>query len=839
MEERYGGGGEGGKPIVERLRGPRGIPHSPAAPLFSKPLDAPLPALHPPAMPRWPLRPRQPFSGLALAALLGIGFAEYLPIPVWPALSLAFLTGALVFWRPHTLLAWLFTAASFYTLHDLQHHHSEARLLADELGPNPQVATATGLVWSEPLEAKTPTRTSTGSFTLKAESLAVAGRTRPCDALVQVRWNGATPQYGDRVRILGSLQPLPPARNEGQFDYSAWQHRHGIYSELRAGYEVDCEILSHGHGPWTQTLAFAARHWVATRLEIDLRDSPDVYPLIESMILGLQGDTPEDVKELFQHTGTMHLFAVSGLNVAMLAAIAWWVLKPLRVRRRTAILIIIPLLAFYALITGLSASCLRACIMGGLVLAAYLFDRQPCPFNGIAAAAFAILAWDTNQLFSPGFQFSFVLVQVLLALGDPVGEKLAPLGQPDPFLPRPLRTHPQRAQALVCKWATMAVSVSTVSWVGSLVFTGWYFHLVSPVTVAANVLAVPISFVILILGVAALLLPPFTAVFNNANWACTKLLLFVVKIFAGVPCGYFYFSAPHLPTPEWEVAVLDVGSGGAAYVHASGADWMIDCAHGYEYDRVIRPFLRARGVNWLDGLILTHGDSQHIGGALPLLEEYHPALIIDSPLKDRSSSRRGLHSALEDRDTPKRILQRGDSLQLGPTLRADVLFPPAGLVRGAADDKAFVLRFDDGHTRVLLVSDSGFPTEQWLLENEPDLRAEVIVKGEHSKDLSGGPDFLRAVRPRLIVTASPDRYRPWDTRARWIRQVRATGIDVLPQEKSGEVRIRVGRDGFSATGFMDGQTVDSHQARPPLHRLERSRADVAEPPDPAGAAGSH
>src|SRR3954469_24667841 len=98
-------------------------------------------------MPRWPLRPRQPFSGLALSALIGIIGADLIPAPVWPALALTLLAGALAIWRKHTILAWLFTAASFYTLHDLRHHHSEAHLLANELGSNPCVATATGIVW--------------------------------------------------------------------------------------------------------------------------------------------------------------------------------------------------------------------------------------------------------------------------------------------------------------------------------------------------------------------------------------------------------------------------------------------------------------------------------------------------------------------------------------------------------------------------------------------------------------------------------------------------------------------------------------------------------------------
>ena len=68
-------------------------------------------------------------------------------------------------------------------------------------------------------------------------------------------------------------------------------------------------------------------------LDRDLGDAPEISALIASMVLGLQGETPADAKQMFQRTGTMHLFAVSGLNVAMLATIAWFLLKPLRIGR--------------------------------------------------------------------------------------------------------------------------------------------------------------------------------------------------------------------------------------------------------------------------------------------------------------------------------------------------------------------------------------------------------------------------------------------------------------------------------------------------------------------------
>jgi predicted membrane metal-binding protein len=89
-----------------------------------------------------------------------------------------------------------------------------------------------------------------------------------------------------------------------------------------------------------------------TQLTLDLEEAPEIAALISSMVLGARGETPEEMKDLFRRTGTLHLFAVSGLNVAMLGVIAWYVLRPFGIRRSRAVLIIIPIMWFYAVITG-------------------------------------------------------------------------------------------------------------------------------------------------------------------------------------------------------------------------------------------------------------------------------------------------------------------------------------------------------------------------------------------------------------------------------------------------------------------------------------------------------
>ena len=263
----------------------------------------------------------------------------------------------------------------------------------------------------------------------------------------------------------------------------------------------------------------------------------------------------------------------------------------------------------------------------------------------------------------------------------------------------------------------------------------------------------PIAFLVLALGVATLLVVPFwkagAAFINNANWLAAKLLLFVIKAFALLPGGHIYVEVPRLAAaPGCEFTVLDLRDGGAIHLRSGGSDWLLDCGSSFDYGRTVLPFLRSRGVNRLDGLLLTHGDTHHIGGALAALDDFHPRSVVDSPLQDRSPTRAQLHAELATRRLGKAICARGDFIRIAPQASLRVLFPPAGLKRSAADDKALVLQLESAGTRVLFMSDSGFNTEQWLLENEPDLRSDILVKGHHAKDLSGTLEFLARVQPQ-------------------------------------------------------------------------------------------
>jgi ComEC/Rec2-related protein len=756
------------------------------------------------------LRLRLPLLGLGSAAVVGIEIADAWCIPFEAFLIPGLLLFALCWTLPRTITCIALTVTIFAALHTVRHRENAGRALEAALADGPRVATAIGVVTTEPDPLPYFSKKRTGTFQMEVDRIELSESSIECDSKLAVTWSGPLPSYGDRIRIRGSLRPLEAPRNPGQFDYPDYLRRHGIFASIVSELPQDCAIEAHGAGNPLIALGLKSRQWMQGQLALDLEDSPDASNLIASMVLGLRGDTSEDVKDLFRRTGTLHLFAVSGLNVAMLGGLVWFVLKPFGMRRSRAVMIIIPAMVFYAIVTGLGASCVRAAVMASIVSLGESLERRPAVLNNLGFAALLILGWDTNELFSPGFRFSFVLVAVIVLFANSLQRRMEPLGQPDPFLPRPLWNLRQRWTAAGWRWLAGGIAVTVTAWLGSLPFTAGYFHLFSVSAIIANLLAVPLAFFVLTLGLLTLLTVPawkgLAVIFSNANWAFAKSLLFVVGLFARTPGGHHYVELPGLSKPaSVELTILDVGDGAAIHLRSHGVNWSIDAGSARQYERITLPYLRSRGVDRLDAFLLTHGDAQHVGGAKEMLDDFAPRLVLDSPLKDRSTTRRKFHAELITRMQGKAFLERGDVLVCGDaTVR--VLYPVAGMNRANADDKALVLRVECNGVRILLTSDSGFSTETWLVENEADLRADVLVKGHHSKDLSGTPEFLSRVSPQTVIVSSLRYGELPTTLDPWTAELEAGGVAVFRQDRCGAVSVKVRNRAVEVRGFLNGQS---------------------------------
>ncbi len=239
------------------------------------------------------------------------------------------------------------------------------------------------------------------------------------------------------------------------------------------------------------------------------------------------------------------------------------------------------------------------------------------------------------------------------------------------------------------------------------------------------------------------------------------------------------------------------------------ADWLFDCGSAGDYERVLRPYLHAAGVNRISGLLLTHGDSLHIGGAQRVLQDFRARVLIDNLLPDRSTIHRRLREILPLRGLNMHSLNAGETFGIDPNVTEKILFPSSDVAATNADDQAFVVQLSTKTAKILLMSDAGYLTEKSLIASGSDLRSDVLIKGQHHSGKSGSDVFLEAVQPRLIVASSRDFPQQERISDEWAERVRARGIKLFRQDETGAVVLEFAEREWQARAYLTGETFRS------------------------------
>ena len=724
---------------------------------------------------------RTPFLGLILGAVTGILLSDIsLFHPAWFA-SAFFLSLLGLVIRISPKCFWYTIIFGFATWHSCQIHQHPGRALAVYLKETPVPLRVIGIVSSEPRELEASlNRPYRSSFYLKTTHILSPEISIHTSFKLFVTWTGPPPAIGDQVQVFGLCENIPPPRNPGQFNQRRFLERHHIFSRLNVRYSNDARILAPGVAYPLLASSIRMRQRLERVLCLDLEDSPDISAIITGMLLGVTADLSLDQMDAFNRSGTIHLFSVSGLHVSILASIFVPVLSMFLHSRKYAVLIFLPILIYYAFITGLRPPVLRATAMTALVLVGYLLERPPVVFNSLAAAGFLILLADTNQIFLAGFQLSFTIVAAIILFVGPLtgwGKKFT---APDPFIPKKLLTFHQRfLQRWGEKFAGM-VAVSLTSWLGALPLTFQYFHLFNPVSILANLFVIPLAFLVVALGSMAILFsfihPLLVVLVNNSNWAVCHAIVLTVTLTTKIPGGSQYlYMGPARPTCK--LTIFDVQDGQAIAFQTPEKFWLLDAASTTHFNTSVRRYLQSQGINRLDGILLSHGDTHHIGGAVPAHQHFYPQTILDSLSSDRSPARKTLAPFT-------RSFTPGETVFLSPDIFLECFYPDVDNDQTLSDDDSLILLLQLPGFRILFTSDHGFHGFQFLWKTVP--RADMLVMNRCHDEYLPPTQLLNALGVRyLVLNDSPIAPVPATQIAEWAR----SGIQVFQQVRTGALTL--------------------------------------------------
>jgi competence protein ComEC len=248
--------------------------------------------------------------------------------------------------------------------------------------------------------------------------------------------------------------------------------------------------------------------------------------------------------------------------------------------------------------------------------------------------------------------------------------------------------------------------------------------------------------------------------------------------------------------PRLTVTFLDVGQGDAIVVQTpSGQVMAIDAGRstpeGDEGRTTVVPFLRAQGINRLHGMLLTHPDDDHTGGAASILEQIPvDRLFINGAPSDAPGYRRALETARR-RGAQIVTLARGQRLVFRDGVRAEVLNPPSDLLSDPSSDNenSLALRIVYGETEFLLTGDAGSEAEEAMLRSGADLRADVLKLGHHGSRTATSERFLEAVRPQAAIVSAGPRNVYGHPHAETMRRLETRGIPVFRTDRDGAVTV--------------------------------------------------
>ena len=604
--------------------------------------------------------------------------------------------------------------------------------------------------------------------------------------------------YGERIRLPVQLRRPRGLFNPGGLCLSRYLLSEGIYLEgrLKSGEEI--LRLGRVGGSRALNLLYDLRQKMLSQMEAHL--AVPYCGVLQGITLGDRASLNKDLREVFVRSGTFHILAISGLNVSMVAALLYFILRllrfPLRLRAGLTIIWVI----VYAALAGGNPSVVRAALMTSLFLGALILEREVDLTNTLALSALLILLWNPLHLLEAGFQLTF---------GATLGILLLMQAFPMASLPRPSR------------WLLSSLGVSVAATLATLPILAHHFHRASLIGIVANLPIVPLSGIITAIGLIYALLSLFLS--SGLDWLAQLLQILIALMarlahfFSCLPGASFQlygpslamillyygslFSAWHWKKARWtkvtllisllllssligakfylvhhrsdlRVTFLDVGQGDCALLELpAGRSMLIDGGGSRQGDfdvgeQVVRPYLLHRWVGKLDRIVLSHPHPDHLRGLMAVLRDFKVKEAWEGKGAPNLPLYLEFRKCLQEEGVLLRSYAAGKSLN-DPPLHVAVLHPSRpylkGSPRGSFSDEnnnSLVLRVSYGRIRFLFPGDIEAEAENRILARRAYPASEVIKVPHHGGRTSSSARFIRAVHPTYAV-ASAGAFNPF------------------------------------------------------------------------------
>jgi len=652
---------------------------------------------------------------------------------------------------------------------------------------------------------------------------------------------------GDRVAFAGNISEFYSQTVPGGYDEELYLTTKGYAYKI---YPDWMEYLGEDHSLSSEIAR--VRENVHQTLEHILPENES--GIMKAMLTGNREDIPEDIPEdgyrLYTEAGVVHVLCISGLHMSCLALyVSFFMEKVLkRSRRCSAVVTMLTALGFLAF-TGFTPSAVRAVTMICVVMTGRVLFRSHDRLNEIAIAALLILLIQPLYLFHAGFQLSFVTVLGLCIAAEEVGIE-------------------RKRNKTWKEWLKESLLFSLYASLFSFPVVAYHFHSVSLVGIFANLVIIPLSGLLLGLGILStvlgmiwmplgvfaaasvygilqifkitctlLLRLPFSYIltgqpsetvillsygllfcwmkFRNRTFGWKAAVCLSVMLFVGIYQNSLF-------RKETTIAFLDVGQGDCAVISTpEKKTYLIDGGgkFGKEFGEnvgkyTVVPYLEYLGADSLDGVFLSHPDKDHMLGLLETLEMI-PAkalYVSDYPFVETEDIQL-LKEIVEKNKVPLYTVKTGDGDE-----GFSCLYPNEVFFDGDDNHGSMVLKYHYGGVDVLFTGDISAEDEALLVTEEADISADILKVSHHGSRYSSSDKFLQAVQPETaIISCGEDNMYGHPHEEALNRLYDAGTEDIYRTDTDGSVLVRIRKNGT--------YTVETMSERKPIYENVKEKLE--------------
>lgn len=586
-------------------------------------------------------------------------------------------------------------------------------------------------------------------------------------------------RYGDAVRVYSQIRPFDMPRNPGLSDRNAVMSGRGYVGTARPGSGLICVTGRNRGSLLMRLLVMPMRRYLVRTIDHFLPG--DEGGLLAGLLLGGRARLSSQLQEAFTDAGIVHVLAVSGMNISVVIAAVWMLLSVLRVRGWWQFCASAIVTTLYLAMVGWSGAPARAGVMAMLVLLSMPTQRRVTPTAGLCCAGLAVLLWDPWLLFDAGTQLSFAATLAIVLVGPWVADLFSRRG-----IVGPLRS-----------FVLMPLAVSVAAGLGTAPLLLHHFHRIQPLGfITSWLVAVPVA-IAMPLALVAMLVNLVSSTLAGLLFESLRLLLGLVLLIArwGAELGPGVWEPGKLAWPwvfwlygmglllacqgnrwansafrvvlsaglalaawllalqprEMRLTFLDPGEGDALLIEDTlGQRVLVDA--GRDGPGVLRDYLRVRGINRLDVVVVTHPDRDHYGGLIELGRRCRIGMLLVASRRGEDGCYDTLLTRLEANGTKVVVAGRGDSMTgLGFSLR---FLTPDPVTRMQYEQRLVSTNV------VSLAAQVAYRGYTMLLAgdlDEPAVFAELgisawLLKSPHHGSRKGNtPQLYGVVRPEQVV----------------------------------------------------------------------------------------